>query len=117
MTAKLLAAQAEIKQAISDALEQGGKDMEEKAKQLVPVRTGRLQASIYHQVDGLQLELGARADYAADIEFGHNVRSGWKIKGPLVGHVGAQPFIRPAADEGQPNLLSLIRNGILWAFQ
>jgi phage gpG-like protein len=44
------------------------------------------------------ITVGATAPYARYVEYGHAVRSGWKIKGPVVGEVPPHPFLRPAAD-------------------
>jgi HK97 gp10 family phage protein len=104
VTPKLIKASTMMKQAIQDALDAAGQDMEATARQIVPVDTGYLQSTIYHKADPSGLELGATADYAAYVELG--ARS-----------MAAQPFIRPAADAGMANLASLIRDGILWAFQ
>ena len=41
-------------------------------------------------------------DYAAPLELGHNVKN---VKdGPVIGHVKARPFLRPAADESKRNI-------------
>jgi HK97 gp10 family phage protein len=54
------------------------------AEQLVPVRTGYLQSSIYAKSGDWQVEVGAQAVYAAAVEFGsHNAK--------------AQPYLRPAS--------------------
>ena len=44
------------------------------------------------------ITVGASIYYAKYVEYGHAVRSGWKVKGPVVGHVPPHPFLRPAAD-------------------
>jgi HK97 gp10 family phage protein len=106
VTPKLLKASAELKQAIQDAIEAAGQEMVATARQIVPVRTGYLQSTIYHKTDPgeLTLELGAKADYALYVEMGTR-------------RMAAEPFIRPAVDAGLEKLQSLIRDGILWALQ
>jgi hypothetical protein len=61
----------------------------------------------------LTLRVGATADYAAFVEFGHRVRSGWKEKGGFVGVVAPQPFIRPALDGCFDQIIEAYRDGVL----
>lgn len=106
VTPKLIKGIALMKQAIAAALEAAGAEMEATARQIVPVDTGFLQSTIYHKVDpnDLSLELGATADYAAYVEMGTR-------------RMAAEPYLRPAFDAGEQNLLDTILHGILWAFQ
>lgn len=106
VTPKLLKGTALIKKAIGDQLEPAGQEMEATARQLAHVKTGYMRSTIYHKTDPgqLSLELGAKADYALFQEMGTR-------------KMAANPFIRPAVDAGLANLQSLIRDGILWAFQ
>jgi HK97 gp10 family phage protein len=106
VTPKLLKGIPLIKQAIGDQLEVAGAEMEATARQIVPVRTGYLQSTIYHKTDPgeLTLELGAKADYALYVEMGTR-------------RMAAEPFIRPAWDAGEQKLLDAILHGIMWAFQ
>jgi HK97 gp10 family phage protein len=74
-----------LQAAVEARLETIGEGMASTAFSLVPIDTGFLQSSIYASVDGMQLELGATADYASFVEFGTRFMS-------------AQPFLRPAFD-------------------
>lgn len=89
-------------------------DIENRAKELAPVDTGRLRASINHTVSGgrvrFSVQIGTNVDYAADVEYGtapHIIRP--KTKRALywpgaahpvarVNHPGTspRPFMRPA---------------------
>ncbi len=106
VTAKLIAAAQLMAQGIQDGLEAAGADMEATAKQIVPVRTGFLRSTIYHQVDpvALSLEVGADADYAFFVEMGTR-------------RMAAEPYIRPAFDAHQDQLLQALTLGIMSAFQ
>jgi HK97 gp10 family phage protein len=106
VTPKLIKAVPLIQQGIVDGLEMAGADMEAQAKDIVPVDTGFLQSTIYHNVDpaSLTLELGATADYAAYVELGTR-------------RMAAQPYIRPAFDAGQEALVQALALGVLSAFQ
>jgi HK97 gp10 family phage protein len=105
-TPKLIKAAALLQQGIADGLEMAGADMESQAKDIVPVDTGFLQSTIYHNVDpaSLTLELGATADYASYVEFGTR-------------RMAAEPYIRPAFDAGQETLVQALALGVLSAFQ
>jgi hypothetical protein len=96
VTAKLLAAKAEIQKAIATALEEAGTDMEAHSRQLVPVRTGHLQSSIYHTVDGMQLELGADADYTFFRGMWHAENGRGAVHSPF-GRRGAGEVIVPCS--------------------
>lgn len=76
---------ARLQAAVEARLERIGEGMASTAFSLVPIDTGFLQSSIYVFVKGMQLELGATADYASYVEFGT-----YKM--------AAQPFLRPAFD-------------------
>jgi len=47
-----------------------GADIKAMARQIVPVRTGRLRASIYARVEEWMLKIGAEAPYAYFVEAG-----------------------------------------------
>jgi HK97 gp10 family phage protein len=98
------------------ALVQTGVDVQNRARQLCPVDTGRLRSSIVHHVDGSArvsgVTVGTNVSYAADVEYGtapHVILP--KNKKALywpgashpvskVNHPGtrAQPFMRPALE-------------------
>jgi HK97 gp10 family phage protein len=106
VTPKLLAAVQLMAKGIQDGLEEAGTEMEATAKQIVPVRTGFLRSTIYHQVDpgDLTLEIGATADYALYVEMGTR-------------RMAAEPYIRPAWDAHQDQLYQALVLGIMSAFQ
>lgn len=106
VTPKLLAAVPLIRSGILNGLEEAGAGMEAEATSIVPVDTGFLQSTIYHNVDegSLTLELGATADYSSYVEFGTR-------------RMAAQPYIRPAFDAHQDQLLQALVLGVLSAFQ
>jgi hypothetical protein len=106
VTPKLLAAVRLMAKGIADGLEDVGGQMEGRATQVVPVRTGFLRSTIYHRVDrgALTLELGATADYALYVEMGTR-------------RMAAEPYIRPAWDAHQDQLLQALVLGIMSAFQ
>ena len=57
--------------------------------------------------------LSASVYYAGFVEYGHAVRSGWKVKGPVVGHVPPHPFLRPALHQYASQLAEALASGIL----
>ncbi|MCW3998928.1 MAG: HK97 gp10 family phage protein [Candidatus Bathyarchaeota archaeon] len=59
-----------IQDAVQDALVQAANAMVLRARQLVPVRTGYLQSTIYAKAQQWQIELCASASYAAFQELG-----------------------------------------------
>ena len=61
---------SKLKRGVSDRLREVGTLIEEKARSLAPVRTGRLRSSIFSQVEGWKLKVGAKAPYARYVEFG-----------------------------------------------
>ena len=82
-------------------IEQAGRDMENTAKGLVPVRTGRLRESIFHEVLDIEgLAVGSTVEYAAYVEYGTS-------------RMQAQPFIEPAIVEHQPMLEEALDQMIL----
>lgn len=100
VTPKLAAFAARLEGQVEPQLEGVGADMEGLARQLVHVRTGYLQSTIYHSVSGFVLELGATADYAGFNEFGTR----W---------MGPFPFIRPALDAYSQRVLDAILVGCM----
>ena len=56
--------------AVRRALERVGEDIHMDARRMCPVKTGRLRDSIYHKVEDWILVVGAKAPYAAYVEFG-----------------------------------------------
>lgn len=74
-----------LQTAVEHRLGDIGYGMLDVAFTLVPVLTGYLQSTLYVEVKGMQLRLGATADYAAPVEFGTRF-------------MAAQPYLRPAWD-------------------
>lgn len=74
---------------IAADLQRRALDVEASAKDLVPVDTGRLRASITTQLgqdsESLFADVGSDVEYAAPVEFGTT-------------RVRAQPYLRPALD-------------------
>lgn len=106
VTPKLIKGVALMQQAIANALDAAGAEMEATARQIVPVDTGFLRSTIYHKVDpdGLTLELGAMADYALYVEMGTRF-------------MAAEPYLRPAFDQGEQKLLDNLVLGIMAGFE
>lgn len=69
------------------------------ARQLVPVRTGRLRSSIYTKIQEWTAEIGAEAAYALFVEFGTR-------------YMEARPFVFPAVHEHLPRLEQIICEAI-----
>lgn len=74
-------------------------DVKTLAKQLVPVRTGRLRQSIYAEVREWVVRIGADATYAMFVEFGTR-------------YMRARPYLYPAIQAYLSQLESIIREAI-----
>ncbi len=59
-----------LKRKVSEKLAEIGVLIREKARELAPVRTGRLRGSIYSQLADWILKVGAKVPYARYVEFG-----------------------------------------------
>jgi HK97 gp10 family phage protein len=105
-TPMLARASQRMRSEVAQQMDGVGADMEELARELVRVRTGFLQSTIYHRVDEstLAMDFGATADYASFNEFGTR-------------RMAAQPFIRPAFDANQQRLLDALLLGVMNAFR
>lgn len=69
-----------------------------RARQLAPVRTGQLRASINAEAQGeTRFVIGASAPYATYVEYGTS-------------KMAAQPYLRPAIEEYAPSLVPTIRH-------
>lgn len=80
----------------SNKLYKVGLEVEAKAKQLAPVRTGRLRSSIHTTQKNPKLVLvGSNVRYAPFVEFG-------TVKTP------AQPYLRPALQAVKPNMNRIV---------
>jgi len=91
----------EIQQEARVIIEESGMAMEETARELVPVRTGRLLQSIFHEViDIIGLVLGARTPYAAFVEYGTS-------------KMASQPYLEPAIAAHEPMLQARLDQMVL----
>jgi HK97 gp10 family phage protein len=76
-----------------------GVQMRNLARQLAPVRTGRLRDSIFSRVQGWELKFGAKAPYAEFQEFGTR-------------HIPPRQFLTQALSQYDPQLELLIATAI-----
>jgi len=70
-------------------------DIKALARQLVPVRTGRLRSSIYAKIREWVAEIGAEAAYALFVELGTR-------------YMRARPYLYPAIQEHLPRLEQIV---------
>jgi len=110
------------------------------ARELAPVDTGRLRASIFARTTNSTVEIGSNLHYAPYVEFGHNPvilpvrakalrfrirgvgwvfakrveqgRSGKSAQWVRVNGKIAKPFLVPAAQQGLPLIVEEIRKAI-----
>ena len=76
-----------IREPLTRKLEQLGQQIEDSARSLVPVDTGRLRNSLHHEVKGFTLRVGSRdVEYSMYVEYGTS-------RSP------AQPYLRPAIEQ------------------
>jgi hypothetical protein len=70
------------------------------ARRFAPVRTGFLQSTINLTMGDqvLSFTLSATAPYAGFVEWGHAIRSGWRKKGDVVGHVAPVLYMTRAIE-------------------
>lgn len=84
---------AKVSRALAESAEVAGS----LARQLVPVRTGALKASIFvNQTGDLRFEIGAGENYASYVELGTIFRE-------------STPFIRPAMEMARKHLRDILR--------
>ena len=81
----------EIADKIDKALYKAGLLVERSAKQIVPVDTGRLRASISTRVIPGNAEVGTRVEYARFVEFGTEKQK-------------AQPYLKPALENNREQI-------------
>jgi hypothetical protein len=82
-------------------LERLGNLIEGRAKELCPVDTGRLRASITHKVsiEKMEVNVGTNVPYAKHVEFMYDIRH------PHPGReTGQMPFLRPALFQLKPEI-------------
>lgn len=86
---------------VDDEVLDGGLDMVEYARQIVPVRTGFLRSTITFQHEGQgHFWFGATASYAKYVEFGTS-------------RMIAQPYIRPALTRFLPDSVRNIAEALV----
>jgi len=90
---------SELQNQVHEQLALWAADVENFARQLVPVKTGRLRGSIFTRVHEWVANIGAEAPYAMFIEFGTR-------------HVQARPYLYPALEENLPRLEAAIDEAI-----
>jgi phage gpG-like protein len=93
-------------QSLIPLLDKIGFTVEGKAKELCPVDTGRLRASIQHKNIPLELSviIGTNVEYAKYVEFMHPLDS------PKPGReCGQMPFLRPSLFLSKNKIKQLIR--------
>jgi HK97 gp10 family phage protein len=80
---------------IREMLEKSIRPVERRAKQLVPVDTGRLRSSLASQIGPGQVpewaEAGTNVNYARFVEFGTK-------------YMKAQPYLMPALEQSKPDI-------------
>ena len=95
----------EIFQRVQQVLQNGAVRLAERAREIVPVRTGHLLASIRVELgEHVEAEVAfspvqviAETPYASFVEFGTS-------------RMDPQPFLRPAAEEIEPEILEEVDN-------
>jgi len=89
---------AKLSQELRLGLDIIGGEMEDLALSLVPIRTGYLASTIFHEVltEEIVMFFGAKAEYAAYVELGTRT-------------MASRPFIRPALDGCWPKLQEAAR--------
>ena len=101
ITVKLRGFRREMPRKVTDETLKVGKEMENYAKSIVPVRTGYLRSTIAFRAfeAPLMFWFGATAYYASYVEFGT-----WKMM--------PEPYLRPALDAYIPKIMAAIKNGV-----
>jgi HK97 gp10 family phage protein len=83
-----------------DALLAGAQVVYDRSQELCPVDTGFLKKSGFVQVQGDDVQIGYDADYASYVEFGTS-------------KMEAQPFLRPAIDGNEEEILQAVGSKIV----
>ena len=81
--------------AVSAVVKKTAFEIENEAKAMVPVDTGELQRSIRAEIEEFSATIAPHTEYDAYVEFGTI-------------HMGAQPYMRPAADKVEPQFVEAI---------
>lgn len=120
---------ANIAQAVSEGLEQGGADMQTAARANIHSVSGQLASSIVYEADDTEVIVTATASYAKFVEFGrgevrpiHAKALHWSGEGGDVfamrsGPAAPRPFMRPALATTLPAILANISASIETGFE
>lgn len=101
LKAGLAAAPHELRVVANRVCDEEMAKVTERAKELAPVRTGRLRNSIYRRKTGfLGWEVGAAVYYAGFVEFGTR-------------YMRARPFLRPAVEEKLPETREELKDALM----
>lgn len=110
--------QGSIKPALMKGADMIGQLVEDEAKSICPVKTGRLRSSITHIVQddstGVVTYVFATAPYAAYVEYGTGIAgagspgAGPYPYSPTWPGMPAQPFLRPAIDSARPFIIGYL---------
>ena len=101
IAAGLAAAPHELRVVANRVVDEGMAKIEERAEEIVPVRTGYLRSTIYRKKTGfLGWEVGALAFYAGFVEFGTR-------------YMRARPYLRPAVTEKMPEVREELKDALI----
>jgi HK97 gp10 family phage protein len=91
----------ELRVVANRIVDEGMSKVTGRAKEIVPVRTGRLRNSIYQKKTGfLGWEVGASMFYAGFVEFGTR-------------YMRARPYLRPAVEEKMPEIREELKDALM----
>lgn len=90
---------ASIKGGVQKALEESGLIVENAAKGLCPVDTGRLRNSITHSTNGNTETIGSNVEYATYVEMGTSRRK-------------ASPYLRPGLENSMSQIEQAFKRNI-----
>lgn len=88
-----------MKRQVQEKLASWAQTVKTDAEQQVPVRTGYLKSTIYAKTSDWQMEIGAKANYAAAVELGTHVAR-------------AKPFLVPSVQNRIPELQRVITEAL-----
>ena len=101
IAAGLAAAPHELRVVANRVVDEGLGLVEERARELAPVRTGWLRSQVYKRKTGfLGWEVGDLASYAGFVEFGTR-------------YMRARPFLRPAVEEKMPLVREALKDALI----
>jgi HK97 gp10 family phage protein len=82
---------SQFRSRLEDLVQLVARNVEKRAKDVVPVDTGATKNSIYVDLDGLSARVGPTTEYSPFLEFG-------------TVHMSARPFMIPSLEAERPNL-------------